>query len=156
MIAETPGIRAFLGVRAGPLGRDLDDLVQDVLARALRYQGRFDPQRDLGPWLRTLARRVLADQAPRRAPEAPEAPEPAARPRSGGVEDREEVQWWLRSLPRSEREVLVRFHAQGESLPEIAAALRLPLGTVKSHLHRARRRLTEVRRRTEFPGDHRP
>jgi DNA-directed RNA polymerase specialized sigma24 family protein len=43
-----------------------------------------------------------------------------------------------------EREVLLRFHQNMESVREIALATDMPEGTVKSHLSRARRRLAEL------------
>ena len=47
-------------------------------------------------------------------------------------------------LPRPMREALVlRFYA-GFTEPEISVALRVPIGTVKSRLNRARRRLAEA------------
>jgi DNA-directed RNA polymerase specialized sigma24 family protein len=39
--------------------------------------------------------------------------------------------------------VVERFHTQGRPIPEIAAEMGIPEGTVKSHLHRARRRMQE-------------
>jgi DNA-directed RNA polymerase specialized sigma24 family protein len=44
-------------------------------------------------------------------------------------------------LAPRERDVLLRFHVDGESVAEIAAALCVPIGTVKSDLARARKRL---------------
>ena len=49
----------------------------------------------------------------------------------------------LAALTEREREVLMRFHAGGESVALIAASLALPEGTIKSHLHRARKKLVQ-------------
>jgi RNA polymerase sigma-70 factor (ECF subfamily) len=49
----------------------------------------------------------------------------------------------LARLSSLERALLLRFHAQGRSVHELAAELGLPEGTIKSHLHRARRKLAE-------------
>ena len=51
----------------------------------------------------------------------------------------------LEHLDTTEREALVRFHARGESVREIATSLGLPEGTVKSHLHRARQKLARFK-----------
>ncbi|MEM7310436.1 MAG: sigma-70 family RNA polymerase sigma factor [Planctomycetota bacterium] len=140
--AEIPGLRRFLGSLGG--GQESEDVLQDALTRALRYRGAFDPARPLGAWLRRTAFRALLDHRARlgrrpaglgaevEALTAREAPGPAAR---------EEVERLLQRLSTVEREVLVGFHQRGESIAELAARLALPPGTVKSHLHRARRRL---------------
>lgn len=131
-------------------GLEPDDLAQEVAVRALRYRASFDARRGLWPWLRGLARRVLADQRTRgaRRPEPLEAAQldahivqgaPAAEVRA--LETREELERLLGALSEREREVLERFHLAGQSVRVIADALGLPEGTVKSDLSRARRRL---------------
>lgn len=143
--AELADLRAWLGrlVAAGSAPLDPEDLVQDVMERALRYAHAYDPTRPAGAWLRTVALRVYLD-ARARWKAGPEhlGEEPAAR---DGLPDgtREDLSRLLGSLSKVERMVLVRFHAEGWTLAELAADLALPVGTVKSHLHRARRRLAE-------------
>ncbi len=150
LTAEIPRLRSFLGrVSRGP-GGEVDDLVQESLARALRYQSNYDRGRALWPWLKRMAFRVFLDAqaAPARRREVAEVEAPAAAS-APALDTREEVARLLASLPATEREVLVRFHQRSESVREIALALRLPEGTVKSHLHRARRRLAAERRTEE-------
>ena len=50
----------------------------------------------------------------------------------------------LRQLPEAQREVITLFYLQDQSIGEVAQQLDLPEGTVKSHLHRARRTLGEI------------
>ena len=152
LTGEIPRLRSFLGrVSRGPVG-EVDDLVQESLARALRFQASYDGGRALWPWLKRVAFRVFLDAqaAPARRREVAEVDVPAE-PSAPRLDARDEVARLLASLPATEREVLVRFHQRSESVHEIALALRLPEGTVKSHLHRARRRLA-AERRTEEPG----
>jgi len=52
----------------------------------------------------------------------------------------------LRELPEMERAVLVLYHQEEVSYEGIAAALGLPINTVRTHLHRGRKRLGEVLR----------
>lgn len=149
LVAELPALRAFVAKLAGARAptADVEDVAQEVVARALRYRGSFDVERALGPWLRTTALRVFLDHRERGA-NAPQAIDGDAReletshPEVGEVaERREELASMLERLDEVERDVLVRFHARGNSVREIAGALRMPEGTVKSHLHRARRKL---------------
>ncbi|MBK5290531.1 MAG: RNA polymerase sigma factor [Acidobacteriia bacterium] len=56
----------------------------------------------------------------------------------------------LATLPQAQRQILALFYLQGKSYEEVAAMLDMPVGTVKSHLHRARKSLAEKL------GDHRP
>jgi RNA polymerase sigma-70 factor (ECF subfamily) len=153
LAAEAPGLRAYLRRVAGVGARsaELDDLAQAALERALRYRKSYDPARPLGAWLRTIALRVVLDQRAARVRDAASAPsnELAAR-EDASVEHRDELARVLAPLSDVEREVLVRFHGRGETVEELALALRLPEGTVKSHLHRARRKLAE-RGRTGEP-----
>jgi len=153
LVAELPDLRAFVRRLAGggATSADVEDFVQDVVARALRYRAAFDAERALGPWLRTTALRVFIDHRARgaNAPQALDAQsdELVAREIASGerMEQREELSAMLERLDPTEREALVRFHARGQSVREIAAALRLPEGTVKSHLHRARRKLARFK-----------
>lgn len=147
-----PRLRRHLSARARRVpGLEPEDLVQEVVARALGHRASFDRRRALWPWLRRVAERVVLDQraARTRAPAAATGAEPCAREAPGGSDPaercdaREEIAHLLARLPREEREVLVRFHQRGESIRAIAKALDRPEGTVKSHLHRARRRLAE-------------
>jgi RNA polymerase sigma-70 factor (ECF subfamily) len=50
----------------------------------------------------------------------------------------------LRALPEMERAVLVLYHQEEQSYEGIAAALGLPINTVRTHLHRGRKRLAEL------------
>ena len=53
------------------------------------------------------------------------------------------VAWLVASLPEAQREVLMLRFVDGMPLGEIAAALGLPLGTVKTRIHHAVRKLRE-------------
>lgn len=99
-----------------------------------------------GPWLRGIALRCYLDQ--RRAAQRPSPtvgldanawPDP----RQSQVEAQLDLERALEDLAECEREVLLRFHRDGESVKEIADSLGLPVGTVKSQLHRGRRKLAK-------------
>lgn len=120
-----------------------DDVAQEVVVRALRYSASFDESRPLWPWLRRVVDRVLQDQwqAKERRPQAAADLDPASEETPLPSAQERDLDALLAQLRPVERDVLLRFHQGGETVVEIAAALDLPGGTVKSHLSRARRRL---------------
>jgi RNA polymerase sigma-70 factor (ECF subfamily) len=149
LAAELPGVTAFVSrlARGSRPPIEAEDLAQEAAARALRYRASFDGARPLGPWLRKCALRLFLD---RRAALARDEEHRALLGREVGaresrsdssLEDRETIARCAARLAPRELDVLLRFHHRGQSLGEIAAALRLPEGTVKSHLHRARAKL---------------
>lgn len=125
-----------------------DDLTQDIWLRVLRGIGRLRDPAKLRSWLFGIAHRtwidtlrrkyavVVADldEVDRHEHSDPELPD-----------DREEdlaaLARELARLPAIEREALTLFYLRELSLQEIAQALDIPAGTVKSRLHRARRML---------------
>ncbi|MCB9902791.1 MAG: RNA polymerase sigma factor [Planctomycetes bacterium] len=146
LAAALPELRAYASrlVR----GIEREELVQEVAARALRSAESHDPRRPLAPWLRRTALRAWIDAHERGAREPASVPDPQVAVESDelrAVEMHEEVEHWLGRLAPAERDVLERFHRKGQSLREISAALEMPEGTIKSHLHRARRRLAALR-----------
>jgi RNA polymerase sigma-70 factor (ECF subfamily) len=85
-------------------------------------------------------------------PVGPRDPEDAA----AGVRVQQAVQDALLLLPDELRVALVLYDIEGRSYSDIAAALRIPEGTVKSRIHRARNALREHLRplvRAEREGD---
>lgn len=138
--AEAPALRDWLRRACGSEG---DDVAQEALLRALRFRSSFDPRRELGPWLRTIALHVLADLRRDRARLEAEldASHLPARDVADRLAEGEELERALARLAPLERDIVLRFHGADEPIRTIAAALRMPEGTVKSHLHRARRKL---------------
>jgi len=55
-----------------------------------------------------------------------------------------ELDQYLSRLPEVQREVITLFYLEERSVEDVAQLLDLPEGTVKSHLHRARRALAEM------------
>ena len=51
---------------------------------------------------------------------------------------------FLAGSPEAQREVITLFYLEAQSIEEVAQQLDLPEGTVKSHLHRARRALGAI------------
>ena len=127
------------------LGRDdlADDVSQEVWLAVVRGLPRLKEPERFAAWLFTIARRSVVNQLRQRYAEQPqidvdEEPDPADH-----VVERVDVRRLLGGVPVMEREVLVLFHLEDLSLEECAEVLGVPVGTVKSRLHRARRLLRE-------------
>lgn len=70
--------------------------------------------------------------------------------RDDPADQRPELEAVLAALPETHREVLLMRFVDGLSLAEIAAALRIPIGTVKSRLHNALNTLKADPRMREY------
>jgi RNA polymerase sigma-70 factor (ECF subfamily) len=142
---ETPHVRAFLRKLAlGVADFDIDDLVQETMNRALRYQNSYNPARPLRQWLFSIGFRVFLDTR-ERVKCTPQATTPveeiaSASSDSGGFE-KTDIGPLLTALEHPEREILERTYLQSQSIAEVARGMSMAQGTVKSHLHRARKRL---------------
>ena len=118
------------------------DAVQDGLIRAWRdLPGLRDPDR-FDAWLHRLTVNACLDLARRRRRRPIEVElspihHPAIADASMSVARRDLVEDVLRSLDPDGRAIVVLHYYLGMSLPEVAATLRIPVGTVKSRLHRA-------------------
>jgi RNA polymerase sigma-70 factor (ECF subfamily) len=137
---------------------EAEDVAQEVFLRVFRSLRRWDSSRPLKPWVMGIAvnrcRTWMAQRA--RRPEAVDylqdtAPGPAA---DDSAELLAEIGAALAALRPEYRAVFVLFHEQGRPYDEIASALRRPVGTIKTWLHRARLEVLEqLRRRGMVPGE---
>ncbi|MHC4607652.1 MAG: RNA polymerase sigma factor [Planctomycetota bacterium] len=124
----------------------VDDLVQEVFLRVWRAAPRWEPRAKVSTWIFRIAHNLWIKQASKRREQAlGDAPVPA-RPEesSGRSEMREAVRRAVDSLPAGEREVLILAEYNGFRYPEIAQILDIPVGTVKSRMFHALRRLREA------------
>jgi len=130
---------ARLILRDGELARDA---VQDSMVRAWRdLPGLRDPDR-FDAWLHRLTVNACLDVARRRRRRPIEVElTPIAMPSVGdataGLAERELLDDALRRLDPEWRAVVVLHFYLGMPLPDVAVALRIPLGTAKSRLHRS-------------------
>jgi RNA polymerase sigma factor (sigma-70 family) len=118
-----------------------EDAVQETLIRAWRDLPRLrDPER-IEPWLHRVLLHACLDLARRERPLASQADVPVwagdGLSLETDVADRDAVRRGLRRLPPGQRGVLVLRYFLDLSVPQIADALRVPLGTAKSRLHHA-------------------
>jgi RNA polymerase sigma factor (sigma-70 family) len=129
------------------VGRDLaDDLAAETFARAFDRRRRYDLRYpDARAWLLGIATNVMRRhwRTERRRLEALSraAAQPAAE--DAGEAVRAELLTALRLLSRRDREAVLLFAWADLSYEEMAVALEVPVGTVRSRLARARRHLRE-------------
>lgn len=122
-----------------------EEAVQQTFLQAWRAAHRFDPEREPGPWLYAIARRVAVDLHRReRRHDAAERDEPEVAvlpPSFEGTWEAWEVRSALDRVPVEEREILRATHYLGLTHEETAERLGIPVGTVKSRSYRAHRRM---------------
>jgi RNA polymerase sigma-70 factor (ECF subfamily) len=138
--------RAIFTVSYRALGdRSLaEEAVQQTFLNAWRASSRFDPKRDPGPWLYTIARRVSVDLYRRERRHLSESDEPEVVVLPDTFEGTWEV-WEVRAalsrIPLEERDILFATHYLGLTHEQASEHLAIPVGTVKSRSNRAHRRL---------------
>jgi RNA polymerase sigma-70 factor (ECF subfamily) len=127
---------------------DAQDLVQEALIRVRRGLERYEPG-SLEGWLARIVTNVFLDEVRRRRrrptdalPDDPERvlpPSPGADEVSTQLSD--DIQAALAALPDEFRVPVVLCDVADQSYEQIAASLGVPVGTVRSRLHRGRRML---------------
>jgi RNA polymerase sigma-70 factor (ECF subfamily) len=145
-----PRVKAFL-LRRGAVSAE--ELTQEVMLTVWRKAASFDPARGSGEaWIFTIARntsvdarrrergQMLVDQDP--AEEACEAPRGDALLEH--AQEARRLRLALTGLPAEQREVIQLSFFEDQPHAEIAARLCLPLGTVKSRLRLAMKRLRDA------------
>lgn len=146
--------RHVLAVAFGRLGdyADAQELCQDVFVQALQKIGQLREPACFGSWLRSITHRMAINRAVRRKPDYAAEPDALA---TTCVEDetpltavlanerQSQVRAGLSRLRELDRETLVAFYVDGQSLVEMSHAFGAPLGTIKRRLHVARKRLAK-------------
>jgi RNA polymerase sigma factor (sigma-70 family) len=151
-------LHRYLRGRIGP--HLADDIAAEAFAIAFDRRSGYEPRcRDARPWLfgiaANLVRRHRREEEARLRAYSRAALEVTERDdhqddaaaRLDARQRRAGLLSGLAELTAGEREALLLFAVAGLSYAEIAAALGLPAGTVRSRLHRARRRVGDALRR---------
>ena len=138
----------------GDLG-EAEDVVQEAFVRASSALARFAQADNPEAWLRTVALNLHRNRIRKvrgwvRARRVAESARPAALP---GLEEHLDVVRALRRLPAQHREVLALHYLADLPVAEVAEALQVPEGTVKSRLSRARAALNDLLDPTTDEGD---
>jgi RNA polymerase sigma-70 factor (ECF subfamily) len=148
IIAAIPNLRAFAISLSGSVDR-ADDLVQETLLRAFANIGSFRPGTNLSAWLFTILRNLFRSEYRKRRREVPDSDGAFAatlttHPDQNTHLDFEDFRAALDRLPPDQREALVLVGASGFSYEEAADICQCAVGTIKSRVNRARRRLGEM------------
>lgn len=135
---------------------DARELAQEIFVRVYLKLSTFRPGASFRPWLYRIATNHCLNAAARRRPVvrslSPEGEdEPAIDPPGDPRDDPARqvparlaaatVHQAIVTLPPAYRAVMILRHLEALDYQEIATVLDLPLGTVKTHLHRARQQL---------------
>jgi RNA polymerase sigma-70 factor (ECF subfamily) len=124
-----------------------DDLAQEVFLKIYRGLPYFRGEARLSTWIFRIVSNVCAQERGERAadPPTPLAREPAA-PDSAfaELELRDRLDKAIAQLPEKYRLLVAAHYLEGVQYEALAEALDLPLGTVKTHLYRAKRLLREL------------
>jgi RNA polymerase sigma-70 factor, ECF subfamily len=148
LIELLPSLRAFARSLAHNPAQ-ADDLVQDTLVKALANVERFEPGTNLRAWLFTILRNHYYSQLRKSKREVEDADGKFAarlssRPEQDGSVDLEDFKVAFAQLAPDHREVLTLVGASGCSYEEAANICGCAVGTIKSRVNRARKRLADL------------
>ena len=131
---------------------DADDLLQETFIKVYINIHRYSADYTFGQWVYTIARNTFIDYVRKRQDDLP-IDERFAAPASNAptpeesvinLQQRSQIEQYLdRLAPRYRQLILMRFFEE-YSYEEIAAKLALPLGTVKTQIHRAREQMCRL------------
>ncbi len=143
--------------RTGGKGDDADDLLQETFIKVFLNLGKYDTAFTFGQWIYTIARNTFIDFMRKQRDDLPIDTSPAggasinppsheATPEERVINSQNGTQLenhLARMTPRYRKLIELRFFKE-YSYEEIAAELGIPLGTVKTQIHRARTQLCKL------------
>ncbi|WP_370677915.1 sigma-70 family RNA polymerase sigma factor [Pleomorphomonas sp. PLEO] len=147
-----PRLKTFLS-RQGFGASDCDDLIQDTMLAVWRKAGQFDAKSGaVSTWIFTISRNLGIDRRRRVArrlrdddlPPSDVDPSPSAEGEIITREDETRVRRALDRLPTEQADVIALSFFSQSPQSEIASALGIPLGTVKSRIRLAMNRLRQM------------
>lgn len=132
--------------------RDADDATQEAMIRVVRNIDKFDGRSSFGTWVYRIATNTALDELRKRKrrpqlhavdDDLPEQADALAHRRVDDVSDRITIDAALADLPEEFKAAVVLRDVGDLDYAEIADALDVPVGTVKSRIARGRRMLVE-------------
>lgn len=145
------GIRCLFEQRLGGVN-DADDLLQETFIKVYVNLHRYSSRHTFGQWVYVIARNTFVDFMRRRQDDlpiderfsAPASNAPTPEESVINLQQRKQIEHYLDRLqPRYRQLVVLRFLDE-YSYEEIAAKLSLPMGTVKTQIHRAREQMCRM------------
>jgi RNA polymerase sigma-70 factor (ECF subfamily) len=131
-----------------------DELAQDVFLRVYRGLPYFRGEAKLSTWIYRIVANLLSEERPDRGTVSLDAPrpgedapawEPGAPDRAfDDVALRDRLDKAIQRLPVQYQVLINGHYLKGLRYEDLADALDLPMGTVKTHLHRAKRELRRI------------
>jgi RNA polymerase sigma-70 factor (ECF subfamily) len=140
---------------------DAEDAAQESFWRAYQGLSKYDFQRSFGTWILSIAAHHCIDRLRRKRPillslesllpedDAPDGT-PDPEDQTHRKQEQESVQMLLACLGREERAMIIMRYWHDMSYEEIAHALKVSVGAVKSRLHRVRHTLAEKWQSTQL------
>ena len=126
------------------------DATQEAFFKAYRSLRTFKPGAKFSTWIFAIAYHACCDRLARRKrysnEELPDRADPAAGPESAAIagDEARRLRAAIATLPEKYRAVITLYHLQGRQYDEIAEVLGIPMGTVKTHLFRAKEQLRRI------------
>lgn len=148
LVAAIPNLRAF-AIALCHDASQADDLVQDTLVKAWNSQHLFKEGTNLKAWLFTILRNTFFSEHRklRHQTSYRDSLAPSVRwhpPEQQGHMDFKDFLAALAELPADQREALLLVGAEGFTYEEAADISGCAMGTIKSRVNRARRRLSQL------------
>ena len=130
----------------------VDDLAQDVFLKVHRGLPYFRGEARLSTWIYRIVQNVCAEARSRRAPDVSLDQDETGRRFNRGAADgafgdlelRDRLEKAIAQLPETQRLLIAAHYLDGVQYEALAESMNIPLGTVKTHLYRAKRRLREL------------
>jgi RNA polymerase sigma-70 factor (ECF subfamily) len=131
---------------------EAQEVCQEVLVRAMQKIAQLREPEAFGPWLQSVTNRMAINRAVRKRSAVATDPETMAATCVEGEtplsltlarERQSQVRAGLRRLGALDRDTLVAFYVEGQTLLEMSAGFGSPVGTIKRRLHVARKRLAK-------------
>ncbi|HLX26255.1 MAG TPA: sigma-70 family RNA polymerase sigma factor [Candidatus Cybelea sp.] len=126
------------------------DATQEAFFKAFRSLRTFRPGSKFSTWIFAITYHACCDRLSRRkhyaSEELPDRADatPGPEARVIALDEASRLRSAIDALPEKYRTVVTLFHLQGKQYEEIATVLGLPMGTVKTHLFRAKEQLRRL------------
>ena len=131
-------------------GEEARDAAQEAFFKAFRSLRTFKPGAKFSTWIFAIAYHACCDRLARRKrysnEELPDRADAGPTPEQQAIssDEAQRLRAAIEALPEKYRTVITLYHLQGRQYDEIATVLGLPMGTVKTHLFRAKEQLRRL------------